>query len=246
VSEFEFERGDGLQFEETDFDGKVRQVVQRMLREPSSLPSEYRAWLPAFIEQSNVQVPISQVVGNFITETTTGQLGGNVHGRSGTIRGGSSPFDFIQMVYDGVYGKWVSNPLSWVIQDYTGNTDTQTFYGIIASITYAPIIPYKVFRDAGLKAQWRLVIGLDNDGANTTYAKLVYETYNSSGSSTGTTESSWELTNTGTTRTIKDSGWQETPSIANDPFVLTALLGKVSGGTGTWEKGSLYQRWVSV
>jgi len=74
VSEFELERNDVLPYEETAFDEKVRSVVSRMFRDPGSLPEEFRGWLPFFIEQSNVQVPKTQVIGFAAAEVPVGSI----------------------------------------------------------------------------------------------------------------------------------------------------------------------------
>jgi hypothetical protein len=234
--------------EDQGFSGKVREVVKELLKEPALLPDEWKAWLKLYLEQVGLQIPISQVTGNFLTETTTTQLGGNIHGRTGTVRGGANPYEFVQMVYDAVYGKWVSNPQSWIILGSGGVSDTQTAYDVLGTTGVdAPMIPYQAFYDADLRPQWRLIVFMDNSGANSTFAKLGYQTVDAVGATSSVVESSWELENVGTTAAFKDSGWQNmNEAVTVDVLLFAALVGKVSAGTGAWGFASIYQRWVSA
>lgn len=92
------------------FEQRVRDVVLATLRDPGVLPQEFKGWLPRWVEPL-IEVPRSQVVGAYTTAADVAGLGEAVHGRPSTVRAGASPYEYLQMTYDDVYGKWVSGQI---------------------------------------------------------------------------------------------------------------------------------------
>lgn len=233
MSTVEFGRDQGHDFEESDFDRRVKQVVNRMLREPAYLPDEYKAWLKLHLEQVGLQIPISQINGNFLVEDTAAKLGGNIHGRNGMVRAGTTPYNFFQLTYDGVYEKWVSN--FWVgarMSEVQSTTDTSyTFDG--AGFSPA-IIPYSDFTAAGLDVQVRLMGFLGSSNASgVTTATVGFQTYDADDVQAGFTSSSWSISNTGTSFKFKDSGWQDHPSVTDKDVMMFGPVFKTNNASYT-------------
>lgn len=247
MSTVEFGRDQGHDFEESDFDRRVKQVVNRMLREPAYLPDEYKAWLKLHLEQVGLQIPISQINGNFLVEDTAAKLGGNIHGRNGMVRVGSTPYDFFMLTYDGVYEKWVSSFFLGAVQAGLAST-TSTSYGPEVEVS-SLMVPYKAFVDAGLKPQVRMSAFLTNDNANgVTTTTMAFETYDDGDSIGAGTLASWTLASTGTSIVFKDSGWQDIPSLTSRAFLIGAVQLKTNNAARTAALGgaSVWVRWVSA
>ena len=99
---------------------QIRQGVDEYLRDPLQFPVEFVSWIPQRVEQVGIIVPRSNVTGAYTTADTVAGMGTAVHGRPCMIRAGSSPYHFVQMTYDDVYGKWVSTVV------FTGTISTHT------------------------------------------------------------------------------------------------------------------------
>lgn len=100
--------------------------------------------------------------GSATTATTVAGLGTGTDGKVGRLRLGSSPYDFISLVYDATYGKWVSetrtimrgdNGAYGAVSDYIHMAPTGANNGVIMS---GHMIPYKDAYDAGLRLQVRM------------------------------------------------------------------------------------------
>lgn len=249
MSTVEFGRDQGHDFEESDFDRRVKQVVNRMLREPAYLPDEYKAWLKLHLEQVGLQIPISQINGSFLVEDTAAKLGGNIHGRYGMIRAGASPYDFFQLVYDGVAEVWVSSYVLACDQNEAFGTTNTSFQGVGTPYASAFIVPYGSFVDAGLKPQLRMMAFLTNDtGGGTATATMAFETYDSGDVAGSGTGASWTITSSGTNVVMKDSGWQEIPSLTKRTLLYGAFALKSSSGANTamLAGANCWLRWMSA
>lgn len=244
----EFLQDERQPFEEDGFERKARKVFERMLREPSSLPAEYKAWLPPFIEQSNIQVPSSQVVGATQVAESVSKLGGNVHGRPGVVRVGVSPYDYFNLVYDAVADQWVSHFFLAADQSESFTTTNTSFQTIGSPYASAFIVPYGPFTDAGLKPQVRMMVFLTNDTAGTATATMAFASYDDGDVAAAGTGASWTIASAGTSTVIKDSGWQELPSLTKRDLVFGAFALKSSSGANTASIGGAmcWMRWVST
>lgn len=169
-------------------------------------------------------------------------------GAAAMLRCGSSPYDFIGLVYDDVYGHWVSPPFELASLSAAAPTTTSASY---ASLTAAEqqqhIWPYKAFANAGLTFQLR-VTGLfrNSSGANTSYLAAVIQGVDAGGAiSNVVNPEAGEVTVASSTDTGKDSGWG-TPSISSSLDLMWGLIRvKVSAGTGTYTRAGIAGRWIS-
>lgn len=227
---------------------EARREIEQMLSNPIGLPEEFKAYLVKYLEQSGMQLPVSQVVGGFLSETTTSKLGGDIHGRVGMVRGGPSPFDFFQLVFDKVYGKWVSNFFVLSNQPSTATT-TSTPPGAEVSNTGDFVLPFESFHNAGIRAQFRLLGQLDNSTAGETAKAFVgFASLNEGDPIPSLTFSSWEISVTGTSESFKDTGWQDPPTLTVKDFMGGAVGISSSSGANTASLTSavLLARWVSI
>ena len=239
VSSTEFE---GLSFEE-----RVNKIVDKRLGDPTQFPSEYRSWLPKWIETQNIQLPISQVTGAYLTATDTTNLGGDVHGRIGMVRGGSSPYDFIQMTFDAVYDRWVSSPYPTALDGATFSTTSTTY----ALQDILPPIPWERLDGANLTPQFRMVTRISNNTVGgTATVTLGFHSIDDGDvlPVAGYTLSSWSIAKTNDTQVAKDSDWQDIPAgVTVKQFLLPATHLKSSSGANTAfiTATCLYVRWVN-
>lgn len=251
MSELEFERDTGSPFDESGFDGKVRAVVKRMLREPAFLPDEFKGWLPLHVENSGVQLPISQVVGNYVSADSVAGLGAKIHGRRGMVRTGSSNFNFVELVYDGFEEKWVSAPVTVLVQRNALDSSTSTTYEDSTEGT-GTLLSWDEWSDAGLTMVFRYLLALrTTNSAHTASSTLQFTPYTVNGvAGTSVDSTDHELTHTGNTNfTLKDSGWEPIPaSVTASDFLLIEARKKISNGASQCQISAptAWMRWVST
>lgn len=233
------------------FEDRVRAVIRQEMADPTRYHPNFKAWVPKYIETQGVQLPISQITGAYITETSTTTLGGDVHGRIGMVRGGSTPYDFTQVTFDKVYGKWVSSPVPVFSSFFTAAFTT-------ASTTYVQVQPpfvesyinYRTFDTSSLAPQLRIIARMKtSSGAQTASVSMWFATADSGSALSATTNASWAATTSSTAATgvIADSGWNDIPSLTLADFMYFSPIAKSSSGAATTtvfgHQGHL--RWVS-
>ena len=236
------------EFEGLSFEERVNKIVDKRLGDPTRFPSEYRSWLPKWIETQNIQLPISQVQGLYLTAENATNLGGDVHGRIGMIRGGSSPYDFIQVTFDSIYGKWVSDPSIFCSQIQTVFSTTNTTYTIDDKGTLG-ISNWLTFDTAGLKPQFRFFAVIAITGGATATAILAFQSYDAAGTGNGIVEdAAFTVTTTGATAALKFTNWTDLPAgVTLDDYLVAAAEIKSSSGaqTATIAAFNAWIRWVS-
>jgi hypothetical protein len=180
--------------------------------------------------------------------TTVAGLGTAADGALGQLRVGSTPFEFLALVYDATYGKWVSAAESLIAQPSATLTTTNTTYSTFTGDFRSFVPNAKALYDAGLRPQVYTMGFLFNSGANTTYYRI--RAYEGNDGSTFTTAiaDGGELSHVGTTGTYKFlSGWVAmTVSALSWPHWVFTAEGKVSAGTGNYQLLGASLRWVSA
>lgn len=232
--------------EKEGLDDRIRRIVDEQMNDPTAYNKNFKAWIPKWIETQGVQLPISQVTGAYLTATDTVNLGGDVHGRIGMIRGGAAPYDFTQVTFDSVYGKWVSNSFM-VVQGQGGTTYTGTAF---SDVTNADgWLVWRSFDVSSMKPQFRLIALLGNNtGGGTCTSTVGFESVDANSSYTGVrNDASWTITSTGTTTTAKDTGWQDVPALTLRDFMFFCVRIKSSSGANTAivSLPTVLMRWVS-
>ena len=164
------------------------------------------------------------------------------------LRAGSSPYDFVLLVYDGTYSKWVRQPMVANTKLAAGTTETSTSYvGVATSSQLSYPNGWKPLSTAGLSPQFRLIAQIQNSaGGNTTFCSLLCLTADSGAAFATAGAAFAEVSNVGTTAALKDSGWVAIPGgITVTDFLTANIQVKVSAGTGTLFACSVQIRWVA-
>lgn len=95
--------------------------------------------------------------------TTVAGLGTAADGALGLLKVGADPFEYLQLIYDGSKGKWVSEA-KWVSATPWGGNFTNTTTSYVAVPCFAEIKNYKAIHDAGMRLQtaYSAIIFTDN------------------------------------------------------------------------------------
>jgi hypothetical protein len=178
------------------------------------------------------------------------------------MRCGSSPYTFIDLVYDDTYAKWVSAEDILLEEPDSTQTNLGTTYAFITNTAIALQPEFYDLYNAGLRPQYRLVAELANTtGGNATHVNFHVEEYtrNAQDSSAvalinrnGTQNDANGIAATGLTASTTyfgDTGWTQ-PSFNNAPssghIVRTFFVGRNSATSAVWRYMRLYQRWVTA
>lgn len=186
------------------------------------------------------------IPGVFQVATTVGALStGN--GNAARLRLGSSPYDFVVLIYDSTYGKWISEAIPVKMTNAVGQSTTSTTY-VVANTTWQDqhIMPLKVFTDAGLTIQLRTMWLCSVSGGGITGSISPTITgYNVGGAdSTTLAAGTMVVTQTNTTRSMVDSGWTDvSPSPITDGMNGGWSV-KTSSGTFSYLHAGTWLRWV--
>ena len=108
-------------------------------------------------------------------------------GRTFALRAGSTPFEFIDLIYDGTYGKWVSDTTTLSLTSgslgsrYTAGSSYVDYMSGTANgtawLNYIPI-RWKKYDDVGLKPQMRFIATGYSSASMTGYVQMAYQSSN--------------------------------------------------------------------
>lgn len=173
-----------------------------------------------------------------------------VNGQRHQLRVGSTPFDFIQLVYDGTYGRWVSSTFDTGSQNQASITEMATTYGALnaTAMDYVHVFAYDATYAAGLRLQGRLAGRLTNSAASQTSARLAVYEWNEADASPTFLEGVAviaEQAGAGTSE-MRDSGWDFFVTDPAEAHARVTVETKVTGGTGTYDDLAFQLRWASV
>lgn len=251
MSQAEFEYGsEGIR-------GIIREEAQKVvtdrLKDPMSLPGEFPTWMGSYLETAGLQVPVSQITGNTLVSDSVTELGGNTNGRLGTVRIGSTPYDFLIMSFDEVRGKWVSPPIQ-APGGRGGATNNNTTYQYIDALTANPtgavVVPYQVFHDAGLVYEVRTlhVVNVTGDQGDFKVTHHVQDAGGDTVASQGSVDD-YTFSTTHTSNSVYDSGWRAKPGgLGVAATVAFDLQAKITNAASAWvHLNTTFQlRWVSI
>lgn len=229
---------------------EIRDVVLELLDSPLDLPDRFRGWIPRLVESSGIQVPISQVVGNYVSADSVAGLGAKIHGRRGMVRAGASDFNFVELVYDAVAGRWVSSPVTVMVQRQALDSTTSTSY-VDSTECVGSLLSWTEWSDANLTMVFRYVTAIRTTNASRTASStLQFTPYTVNGTAgTPVNSTDHEVTISGTTNyTLKDSGWQPIPaSVVASDFLLIEAQKKISNAAAECQISgcTAWMRWVS-
>jgi hypothetical protein len=94
----------------------MQRVLSAASRNPNLIPTDFMAYLIDYVQTSRLSIPIGQVFGwqRVSTQIITdfAQIPSPVDGQTVLLKCGSSPFVFIQMIYDAASQHWYSPEFS--------------------------------------------------------------------------------------------------------------------------------------
>lgn len=193
--------------------------------------------------------PNPSIVGSSIAN-----LGAKVDGKTALLRAGSSPYEYIGLIYDATLGKWVSAKEAAAKPASSGNpTTTSTTYALVNTDYTRSVIPnYKDLYNAGLRLQVWLMSDLKNSsGANTSFMALRLNELADGDTAAPTQLGSTfggEVSIASATATRKFSGWVDfDPGAPSKQHAEFWLMIKVTAGTGTYNNSDFseaYYRFV--
>lgn len=226
----------------SDFEQRVREIVLETLRDPGVLPQEFKGWIPRWVEPL-IELPRSQVVGAYTTGSDVDGLGEATHGRPCTVRAGSSPYEFVQMTYDDVYGKWVAGQIWTTLAE---SNIPGTSWATITANGY--LVPnFLDLYDAGLRPQVFAGGQFDPVGGATLHLRAaIYDTETAAGGLTEIAHGG-EIS-TAATEMRMSGGWQDV-TFDSAPTQQHAYIypqtKRVGGSGGTIARAAVALRWVS-
>ncbi|OVE79123.1 hypothetical protein BVY00_01280 [bacterium G20] len=176
-------------------------------------------------------------------------------GRTFRLRTGSTPFEFLDLVYDSTYAKWVSAAFPMVNIDLQSSTTSATYVALVGSTSNETAVSnHKALYDAGLRLQLYHEAYFDRSGVGiTSFGSVKLLEYTSGDANTGTVIASGQAEiSSGNSSVRVSSGWVAvtySPAPTKD-FVIAIIEQKQSGGGtafyGTSGGGSVRGRWVSL
>jgi len=168
-------------------------------------------------------------------------------GEIAQLRLGDTPYDFLGLVYDATYGKWVSQPQVVKTSTAVGHSVTSTSYANYATDSQTvAIVPQGSFDAAGLGLQVRNFCIANADGTHTFSLSGRVTGYNDGGSDSTTLAPPFAVASTtSAVRVGCDSGWTDClPSPITD-YMNFGWQVKVTGGSGAILHAGMLLRWVA-
>lgn len=199
--------------------------------------------------------------GSAVFTTGTSLPGSPVDGQGFVLRVGSSPYDFMVMLYDGTYGKWVSNPVCVLNQmGNDANPGSSASYTDFAGINEVPranaIHGFLNLWNGGLRPQVYMSSWFNGGAGGVTVSMRASITYMNDNVTSGAGFSSDQLvtadpsiTMTGTSDTFRISDWLDftgtDPTVSGKAHAHLKLQYKNSGGGfGAIRATTMWLRWV--
>jgi hypothetical protein len=182
-----------------------------------------------------------------VVATTVAGLGSPVNGMLGRIRAGSTPFDFLAVVYDSTYGKWVSEPQSAKFFNPIGvTTSSSTYANYPTADQEVNIFAMRVFTDAGLTLQMRVMcLGNVVTGPGTGSVSGNMTGYDIGGADSSTLATGVVVaTQTSLTRSGFDSGWTDVSPTVKDLMSFGAATKFVGTGNLSTVHVGVHFRWI--
>ncbi len=216
---------------------------------PSSGP---RTWAAGMVTVAYMNELRDSLKSGPVSSTVTGL--NNLYGGAGVmdtgargyIKVGSSPFDYVSLVYDSALAKWVEEDADLMVSLVTDATTTATTYTLAAA---GPLMPLKAFTDAGLLPSLRVeTLAIAGASSSVQVAGLV-STGDAAGALTlDTTNVTGAATTSSASAVIVDGGWTAISlSITVKQYCALGIGIKRTGTANGTAKAStaLWMRWTS-
>lgn len=229
----------------------IQIALSARVSKPSGIVSgEAPVWNgSAWVRSTTTQISSTSII-PARTATTIVGLGTASDGAIGHIRAGSTPFDFVTLVYDATYAKWVSDAqiIGSIYSVSTSSTTASAWGALSLANNSGPIIPWRIMDTAGLKPQIRLFGRLKSDtGGDGATVGAIYQASDLAADLGGSvTWTGTDITVTGTSSLLRDSGWVDIPGgfTIKDIILIQPTIKAVTGGTATANSAACWLRWV--
>jgi hypothetical protein len=166
-------------------------------------------------------------------------------GAPGFIRVGSSPYEFVSLLYSATLSKWVEEDADLLVSMLLSAPTTSTAYTQIAA---GPLMYHKMFTDAGLVLNVKVQALLTAGASSTCVATCLASTGPLSGALTlDTTHNTGNASTSSTSAVIADGTWTAlNASITPTTYVALSIgctrtgvnNGTVGAGTALWMRWS--------
>ncbi len=168
------------------------------------------------------------------------------NGAPGFIKVGSSPFDIVALKYDATLSKWVEEDSDLMVSLLAAASTTATTY---TSAAAGPLMPHKVFTDAGLVLNARVQMNATAGASSSVQVACLVSTGNAAGALTlDATNVTGAATTSSATQVNVDGGWTAISGSITPKDVCSLSIGVKRTGTnnGTANAGTaLWMRWTS-
>jgi hypothetical protein len=172
--------------------------------------------------------------------TTIGGLSTAANGRIGRLRLGSTPFDFLTVIYDSTYAKWVSEAELLPLNEDAISTNATTYAG---AAEIAVPVKWADYDAAGLKPQVRWRGQLQIVGGGTASIVLGGKGVDEAGALSALVDAdkfaATEETTTAAAWVVKESAWHEITGVTVEDYLLLGILAKHSTGANLAEARNL-------
>jgi hypothetical protein len=190
-------------------------------------------------------------VGSALADVATTVAGLNaspVNGEIGMLRLGSTPYQYMKLIYDSTRGKWVGDqfPAIFALTGTIGSISGTTYTALTDSQVVRMLIPFfNLMYTAGLRPEVFLQAQMTNSG-NTCFARVAL--FGVSDGDTGLTlyDVAGEVSVVASSATYKESGWSAYPALTVTKDHAVAIVQvKVSAGTANYSGLGGWMRWVA-
>lgn len=162
-------------------------------------------------------------------------------GARGYIKYGSSPFDYVALVYDTATTKWAEQDADLVVQAVATVTGAGTGYSVAVQ---GPLMDHKLLADAGLKLYIRVKAYANAGASSSMFVNCLVSTGAAGGALTSdVTNVTSEVSTASATDVLLDSGWNILNGSVSVAGLITlnigmkrtgATSGNIRAGTAIW------------
>ncbi len=167
-------------------------------------------------------------------------------GCRGFIKVGSSPYDVVSLVWDATLSKWVEEDADLMVSLISAATTTSTSY---TSMAAGPLMPHKIFTDAGLVLNARIQAQATAGASSSIQIACIVSTGNAAGALTlDTTNVTGSITTSSASPVLVDGGWTAISGSITPKDVCSLSIGAKRTGSNNGNANSgtaLWMRWTS-
>jgi hypothetical protein len=163
-------------------------------------------------------------------------------GKPVVFRVGTSPFDFVTLIYDSTLLKWVSSEVTWQTTDLDNAAGTDALWSGVPLVADMQIPNFKAHYDAGLRLQVRCA-GRGSGAAQAWNYKLRADQYNTGDTSLSTVATSGALISGSAANENRVGAWTDLAVVPTENHLVLRPLFTFPGNSSS--KGVCFgYRWV--